>query len=294
MKVLVERTTPEERMGANGLIMSSNAIAAILTPLAIAPLITVFGWRSAFFSTAALGVFVVMAIRVWLPAPVPRAEPETSGERSSVRDVLRIGVLWRFAAMMFGYNVIAWGLTTWVPSYLSEQRGVPLTSAGALLALPALAAAGATVIGGRLSDRLEGNHRKVIVPGMAVAAIALPLMAFSSSLTGFAVFSTLAIFSASLAYMPIFAVPLRGLPPACVGVGSAVIVFGGQLAGMVIPPLMGVISDVFSFEIAFSVLVLGAVIAALMAVVTPQDSDSFRAALGTASPIRPINETEQS
>ncbi|WP_234285509.1 MFS transporter, partial [Streptomyces venezuelae] len=72
LKVLVERTTPDERMAANGLIMSSNAVAGVLTPLLVAPLIAVFGWRSAFFSTAALGVVVLVAVRMRLPAPLPR------------------------------------------------------------------------------------------------------------------------------------------------------------------------------------------------------------------------------
>ncbi|MFE6914067.1 MFS transporter [Streptomyces rubiginosohelvolus] len=281
MKALVERTTPAQRMGANGLIMSSNAIAAIVTPLAVAPLIAVFGWRSAFFSTAALGVLVYAAVRLRLPQPLAGAVADDSA--SSPRGLgrtLRVGVLWRFALMMFGYSVILWGLTTWIPSYLSEERGVPLASAGALLAVPALGAATATVLGGRLSDRLGGHHRKVILPSMAVAAVFLMLMAFSGSLTGFVAFGTIAVFAASLCYMPLFAVPLRGLAPAYVGVGSAVIVFGGQVGGMVAPPVMGVLADAISFEAAFAFLALGAVVAALMALLTPQDADAFRAVAG--------------
>ncbi|MFF0477752.1 MFS transporter [Streptomyces sp. NPDC004284] len=280
MKALVERTAPEERMGANGLIMSSNAIAALLTPLAVAPLIAVFGWRSAFFSTAALGVAVHAAVRLRLPDPLPRATDGSPAAPHGVREILRVGVLWRFALMMFGYSVIAWGLTTWMPSYLSEERGVPLASAGALMAVPALGAAAATILGGRISDRLGGHHRKVIVPGMTAAGIFLLLMAFSDSLTGFAVFGTLAVFSASLGYMPIFSVPLRGLAPEHVGAGSAVIVFGGQVAGMVAPPVMGLLADAISFRAAFAFLVLGAVIAALTALLTPQDAASFRAVTG--------------
>ncbi|MDJ0384833.1 MFS transporter [Streptomyces sp. G-G2] len=289
MKLVVERTTPERRMSANGLIMSSNALAGVLTPLLAAPLIAAYGWRSAFFSTAALGVFVLVALRLWLPAPLPSTAPDAPEERHRIGDVLRKGVLWRFAGIMFGYNVIGWGLTTWAPSYLSEERGLPLSSAGPLLAIPALGAAVAVVVGGRLSDRLDGHHRKVIVPGMAVAAIALPFMAYSDSFVGFAVFGTLAIVAASLAYMPIFAVPMKGLPPAYVGVGSAVIIVGGQLAGMVTPPLMGVLADAFSFQVAFAFLVLGAVIAAVLAVLTPQDVDSFRAALGATGPKSPTD-----
>ncbi|AJF70225.1 MFS transporter [Streptomyces vietnamensis] len=297
MKALVERTVPEERMGANGLIMSSNAIAAVVTPLAVAPLIAVFGWRSAFFSTAALGVAVYVAVRLWLPAPLPRAADGSPAEGfpadgspaaahgvrglRGLREILRVGVLWRFALMMFGYNVIVWGLTTWMPSYLTEERGVPLSSAGALMAIPALGAAAATILGGRIADRLGGHHRKVIVPGMTVAGLFLLLMAFSDSLTGFAVFGTLAVFSGSLGYMPLFAVPLRGLAPGHVGVGSAVIVFGGQVAGMVAPPVMGFLADAISFRAAFAFLVLGAAVAVLMALLTPQDADSFRAVAGS-------------
>ncbi|MFJ1791824.1 MFS transporter [Kitasatospora griseola] len=294
MKVLVERTTSEQRMGANGLIMSSNAVAAIAAPLVVAPLAAVFGWRSAFFSAAALGVFVVLAIRAWLPAPLHRGGPGAAEERHGMRHVLRIGVLWRFAAMLFGLNVVLGGLLTWAPSYLRTELGVPLTTVGVLMILPALASAAATIIGGRLSDRLGGHHRKLIVPSMAVAALALPAMAFSSSPVGFVVFATVVVIAASLAYMPILAAPLSGLPPAYVGVGSAVIVLGGQVASMVVPPVMGVIADAFSFEVAFASLVVGALIAALMAVLTPQDSASFRAAFGASARIRPTTDSEQS
>ncbi|WP_329620554.1 MFS transporter [Streptomyces sp. NBC_01255] len=286
MKVLVERTRPEERMGANGAVMSSNAIAAVITPLAVAPLVAVFGWRSAFWSTAALGLVALVAVRLWLPAPLPRTDGTTPSEeaaaRPPLREVLRKGVLWRFSLMMFGYSTIVWGLNTWVPTYLGEEHGVSLAAAGALVAIPALGAAAATVLGGRLSDRLGGHHRKIIVPGMGVSAVALLLMANTPSLTGFVVFGTLAVFAASLAYMPIFAVPMSGLTPEYVGVGSAVIIVGGQIAGIIAPPVMGALADAFSFQVAFGFLVLGAVIAAVMACLTPQDATAFRAAADRA------------
>ncbi|MGY3848235.1 MFS transporter [Streptomyces hydrogenans] len=284
LKVLVERTRPDERMAANGLIMSSNAVAGVLTPLLVAPLIAVFGWRSAFFSTAALGVVVLVAVRLRLPAPLPRTEPATGVGGPGAGAVLRLGVVWRFSAMMFGYSAIVWGFNTWVPSYLGEEYGVSLTTAGALVAVPALAAAGAIVVGGRISDRLGGHHRKVLVPGMTAAAVLLLLVAFSTSLTGFLVFGTLASVAVALCYMPILAVPLRGLAPDQVGVGSAVVVLGGQIAGMVVPPVIGALADAFSFRVAFASLVLGAAVAAAMALLTPQDAASFRTAAG-ASPL---------
>ncbi|MFE3148776.1 hypothetical protein ACFXJ6_19325 [Streptomyces sp. NPDC059218] len=81
------------------------------------------------------------------------------------------------------------------------------------------------------------------MPSMTVAAVTLLFMVFSPSLTGF-------------------------------------VVFGGQVAGMVAPPVIGALADAFSFRVAFASLVLGAAIAAVMALLTPQDTASFRTATG--------------
>ncbi|MDI3409020.1 MFS transporter [Streptomyces cavernicola] len=285
MKVLVERTSVGERMGAQGLIMSSNALASVAAPLAVPPLAAVVGWRWSFVLAAGVGVLVYVAVRLWLPAPRDQAEgaaPAASGV--PVREVLRIGVLWRFSLMLFGYAALTWGLSTWIPSYLNTERGLSLTSAGVLVAVPSLAAALGTLLGGRLSDRFEGHHRKVILPAMSVAAPALCLMAVLPSLAGAIVCGTIAVFAASLCYMPIFAVPLRSLAPELVGVGSAIVVFGGQVAGMVVPPVLGVIADAVSFEAAFAVLALGPVITAVLAMLTPQDTESFTTAVHRRMP----------
>ncbi|MFI7099673.1 MFS transporter [Streptomyces sp. NPDC050161] len=284
-KALVERTSRAQRMGAQGLIMSSNALAAVIAPLTVPLLAATIGWRSTFYSAAAAGVFVYVAVRMWLPAPQDRTEDgDVPAGPVRTLDILRRGVLWRFAAMLFGYAAVTWGLSTWIPSYLFAERGVSLTSAGALMAVPSLGAAVATFLGGRLADRYEGHHRKVIVPAMAVAAPALCLMALSPSLTGSLICGTVAVFAASLCYMPIFAVPLRSLPPEQVGVGSSLVVFGGQAAGMAAPPLLGTIADAASFGVAFGVLALGPVLTIVMALTTPQDTESFLAATEKGKP----------
>ncbi|MGY0489474.1 MFS transporter [Streptomyces sp. WG-D5] len=277
-KILVERSRPEERMRANGLILSSNSLAAVITPLVMAPVVAAFGWRSAYISIAALGVFVHTAMRRRLPAPFADARslpPDTAG--GDTKTLLRWGVLWRFAAMMFGYSVIIWGLSTWVPTYLKDERGVDLGAAGALMAIPALAAALATVVGGRMVDGTGGRHRRIVVPAMAVAAVTLPVMAYASSVALFIVLGTVAVFSAALCYMPIMAVPIRSLSAQHIGVASGIMVFGGQLAGVAAPAVMGVLADAFSFHAAFAFLALGALIAAAGACLTPQDTDAFLA-----------------
>ncbi|MFD0413457.1 MFS transporter [Streptomyces sp. NPDC127108] len=278
-KVLVERSQPQERMRANGLILSSNSLAAVFTPLAVAPLVAAFGWRSVYISVAALGVFVYMALRLRLPPPlVDRRSLPSATPGADTKTLLKWGVLWRFAAMMFGYSLIIWGLSSWVPTYLKDERGVDLHAAGALMAIPALAAALATVIGGRWADGTGGRHRKIVLPAMTVAAVSLPIMANASSVALFIALGTVAVFAAALCYMPIMAVPIRSLSALHIGVASGILVFGGQLAGIVAPTVMGVLADAFSFQAAFTFLALGPVIAAVMACLTPQDTDTFLAA----------------
>ncbi|MFD4259042.1 MFS transporter [Streptomyces sp. NPDC058534] len=277
MKVTVERTEPGERMRANGLILSSNAIAGVCTPLVVAPLVVAFGWRSAYFSVAALGVFVYTAMARRLPPPLAQEEETAAAPKTPTKVLLKWGVLWRFGAMMFGYSLIIWGLVSWVPTYLNDERDIDLSSAGVLMAIPALAAAVATVIGGRLIDRMGGGHRKVVVPAMSIAVVTLPAMAYASGLAMFVVLATVAVFAVSLCYMPILAVPVRSLSAQQIGVASGVVLFGGQLAGIVAPTVMGVLADAFSFQVAFAFLALGAVIAAVMAWFTPQDTASLLA-----------------
>nr|WP_202539420.1 MFS transporter [Streptomyces sp. SID8379] len=289
MKAITERTTPGQRMSANGVVQSSNAVGAVVAPLLAAPLIVHFGWRSAFFTVAGVGVFVLVAVRLWLPEP--KAAPAGAGPAPTAtggaRTVLRSPAMWGFAAMFFGYDIIVWGLNTWVPSYLSQDRGISLTSAGALSVIPAGAAAVAVIVGGRLADRLEGRQRLIVVPSMSVAAIALILMATAPTTSAFIAWMSVATAASSLSYMPVYAVPLRSLPPELTGAGAGLITFGGQFAGVVAPTAMGLLADAAGFGAAFGFLVLGAVLAAVLAVVTPQDSASFRRSLGLPEPPSP-------
>ncbi|MEU8517452.1 MFS transporter [Kitasatospora sp. NPDC048722] len=283
MKAVSERTTPGQRMSANGLVSSSNALAAVVAPALGAPLIVAFGWRSTFFSIAAVGVLVYAALRLWLPGPT-QAAPHTRPGTGGVRTLLGSGVMWRFAAMFFGYDLIVWGLNTWVPTYLNDERGLSLTGAGAAALVPAVVSALAAVAGGRLADRLGGRHGLVVAPAMAVTSVGVLLMTSVHSPAAFVGWLTLAAAGAGLSFMPIFAVPMRSLPAELAGAGSGMIIFGGQLAGVVAPVVMGALADAVSFRAAFAFLVVGATLAAVLSLTTPQHTEAFLAALHRRRP----------
>lgn len=280
IKALSERTEPAQRMTANGWMQSSSAFAVVLVPLFAAPVVSAWGWRAGFFAAAGLGVLVWVALWRWLPPALPSPASSAAGR---ARSVLRSSVLWRFAAMFFGFDVIVLGLNSWVPKYLQDERGLSVTDAGAVALVPVLIGGVAVVVGGRWSDRLEGRHRRIVVPAMAACAPCLVAMATigdtAPSPALFVVLLAAASLFAGLCYMPIFAVPLRSLPPQLTGSAAAMIVFGGQAAGIVTPAIMGVLTDHFSYRVAFVFLVTGAVLAAALALRTPQTSAAFRAAV---------------
>ncbi|MCX4098232.1 hypothetical protein [Nocardia sp. alder85J] len=114
---------------------------------------------------------------------------------------------------------------------------------------------------------------------MAVTVVLLVLLPHVGSIPVFATIAALLAAVASLAYMPAFAVPLRALPPAVIGAAMAVIIFGGQLAGVVTPLLFGIVTDHFSYATAFVVLAAGPLPAAAVAACVPQSADAFRARL---------------
>ncbi|MQY25835.1 MFS transporter [Nocardia aurantia] len=279
MKALAERSLPEQRTTATGWTNTSNAVGTLLAAVIAAVVQPLWGWRVMFALISLLGLAALVAWRVWMPQPLPQDRIELVADRGVPWPVLRAPALLGFAVLFFGYDTVVWGLGSWVPTYLHDVHGVS-TSRAALLAMPAtiLAAAG-IVLGARLSDRLDGRPRLIVVPAMAVTVVLLVALPHIGSIALFAAVAALLAGVASLAYMPAFAVPLRALPPVVLGAATAVIIFGGQLAGVVTPLLFGAVTDRFSYAAAFAALAAGPLLAAAVAWFVPQSADAFRARL---------------
>ncbi|WP_314175202.1 MFS transporter [Streptomyces winkii] len=294
IKAISERTTPQQRLTANGAMSASNPFGAAIAPMVAAPLIAAFGWRGAFFAVALLGVAMVFVLWKGLPraltgtadgeAAASDRAPAGAAKQVPMRDALRLlrsSVMWRFTLMFCGFNIIGWGLVSWVPTFLRESKDVSLAGAGVLAGIPWLGAAVSMVLGGYVFDRyLRGNHRRVVIPVMLVTAVMLGFMVRAETATEFILWETGGTLVMYLAYMQIFGLPLRMLPAEYAGVGGGMVNFGGQLAGAVSPFVMGFLAERFSFEVAFSFLVFGALLAVIGALITPQTTQAFQDGLG--------------
>ncbi|WP_157354467.1 MFS transporter [Nocardia terrae] len=293
IKALAERSLPEQRTTAAGWTNSSNAAGLLLAAVIAGVALPTVGWRVMFAVISVLGVAVIFAWRRWMPEPlvqdeIPLADVGTKAER---RAVLFSPALLGFAVIFFGYDVLVWGVTAWTPTFLQEQLGISMGSIAFAAVPTTLAAAAGVVLGARLSDRIGGRPRVIVVPAMAFTAAMLFALPRAGSFPLFVVEGTLMSLVAGLAYMPAFAVPLRALPSAYIGAATGVIIFGGQLAGVASPLTFGVITDHFSYTTAFEVMAVGPLLALLAASVVPQTADAFRATLARTSATIPTKES---
>lgn len=279
---LTARSLPAHRMTANGWMQSSNAVGAMLAAIIGSALLSFWDWRAMFLAVAGLGLLVLVAVRRWMPPELPREQTGPVGvERGGAARMLRSPAIWGFAVMFFGYDVVSWGITTWTSSYLVEVHGLPIGQAGVVVIGPALAGAVSVVLGGRLADRLDGNPRRILVPVMAVSAVLLFLLPRMPSATTFAVCATLLGGVAGLGYMPCFGVPLRSLPSELSGAAAGVVLFGGQLAGVLSPVVFGHIVEWFGYTAAFTALLVGPVLTVVAALLVPQTGERFLAGIAS-------------
>lgn len=284
LKLLAERTVPEERTTANGWMQSSNAVGALAAGLVAAIALPLLGWRGMFLVIAALGVVVLLIMRRRMPAAL---SPELTGTNPvpggatalRTRDVLGSRTMWTFATIFFGYDVLVWGLNSWLPSYLNEVRGISLSSASLLGIFPTLAAAVVIVASGRWCDRLHGRPRPLVLPGLVVGGVGVAAIPHIGSTFGIIAFTSVISGLVSVVYMPTFALALRNLPTEVAGIGSGIILLGGMIGGVVAPTAFGMIVDAQSWELAFAALAIGPVIGIGALYLAPSDAVGFRAAL---------------
>ncbi|MGX1809512.1 MFS transporter [Nocardia sp. NPDC055321] len=287
LKALSERTLPEQRTTASGWTNSSNAVGILLAAVIAGIMLPTLGWRAMFALISVLGLGVIVAWRRWMPEPLPQQELPVTDRPPAAdrRAVLFSPALLGFAAIFFGYDVLVWGVTAWTPTFLHEGRGISMTLVAVAAVPSTLAAAAGVVIGARMSDRLGGRPRVIVVPSMVFTAVMLLVLPRLEWFPAFVVAGTVMSLVAGLAFMPAFSVPLRALPSAYMGAASGVIIFGGQLAGVVSPLAFGIVTDHLSYTSAFAVMIVGPVLAIIAATLVPQTADEFRAAVAARTTV---------
>jgi nitrate/nitrite transporter NarK len=190
-----------ERGYAHGVIFMGSRLGGAFTPLIIGPIVAAAGWRPAFWIFGGVGAIWCVFWWRWFrddPARHPqvsqdelkiiRADGDPKEIRLAPRTLLHWNLLW-ICLMYFCYGYCLYFYLTWLPTYLTEARGFSPASMNVAHTAVLLAAAGASALGGRLTDYLTQRYGLRI--GRAIGAVAMPLSGLALAGAALAESSTL-------------------------------------------------------------------------------------------------------
>ena len=191
-----------ERGTAHGIIFMGSRLGGAVTPPLVGALIFYAGWRQAFWICGGLGVLWCVWWWRWFrddPSKHPEVSPEElrliqegGPERTSrltVDMVLNPNLLW-IGLMYFCFGYCLYFYITWLPTYLSKARGMSTVQMNTVHTAVLLAAAIASILGGRLTDYLTRQYGLRV--GRAIGAVAMPLSGLALLATALTESTTLA------------------------------------------------------------------------------------------------------
>ena len=250
MKTVSALFDADERSNAIGLSNASTNIGAIVTPLLLAPVAALTGWRAAFLLVGGAGlVWVlawVLAVRNWAPpqavAAVADAPPKTA-----YRAVLASRTTWAIIGAKALSDQVWWLLLFWAPDLFHRVFHLTTAQLGVPLAIVYACAAAGSLFGGAASARLVSRGmtpvraRLTLITGAAVVALAI-----LGSLGASGPLVAAGLIGVTLAAHQTFSVNLFSLigdvtPEDRVGSVTSLGALFGNLAGMGIVALAGFI-----------------------------------------------------
>lgn len=191
------------------------------------------------------------------------AEKKTAFRWSDLKAVLSYRKLWGIYLGQFAVNATTWFFLTWFPKYLVDYRGLDFIKSGYWASVPYLAAFTGILCSGFLSDYLV---KKGISPARARKWPIIIGLLISAFIVGANYVNTpgLIIFFMSLSFFGIGFASITWIfvstlaPKHLINLTGGVFNFIGQLAGIIVPIVIGVLASGGSFAPALVfVAVLG-------------------------------------
>ena len=161
-----------ERGLANGLIFAGVGAGSAFTPPIIAALMVHFGWRTAFWVCAGLGLLVAAgwyglardhpdhhpwlndAERKWIQVGIPKRD-QVGGPRLSLGTMFSCREVWAITFSYFCFGYVAIIFFTWFYIYLTKVRGLNLKTGSYYGMLPFVAMALGSALGGWIADAVS-------------------------------------------------------------------------------------------------------------------------------------------
>ncbi|OAE07194.1 MFS transporter [Pantoea sp. OXWO6B1] len=276
---------PKEKATATGIYIASTMFAPILVPPLVVWISLTFGWRWVFFLFAIPGLLLAVIwyflvksrpeeSKFVSPSELKyiRASETESGDEVTIENIVqhsrfatldkiirvreikpldsaarifRSRNVWGNTIAYFMMVSIMYGILTWIPSYLVNEKGFSFVKMGFVAAMPFIGGFIGSIFGGWISDNIFGRRRKPTMIFTALATILMMVVMIhvpqSTAMVAGALFMVgllLNIGWPSFTAYPMGVVDRKNYPIAISLVNS-----GGNLGGFVSPMAAGYLLD---------------------------------------------------
>jgi len=278
---------PAHRFGyIQGVTHSASRLGAAIGPPVVAWIIAWSDWRTSFIIC---GVAAIVWAGVWWLyfKEDPREHPgvdarHLEGLSISLPDRKSRIPLWILTKRMFPVTIVMftygwsyWVFVSWLPLYFANQHHTNLRNSALLTSVPFLAGLIGNTVGGMGSDLIlkrTGRHRLarcsvVAVSLVGTATFLLPCL-FIDDLTAIVALLAASMFFLELTIAPMYAVPMD-ISREYAGLGSAYIIMGVAIAGIISPVVFGWLIDLTGnwnvpFAIGIAILLVGAAVVGVL------------------------------
>lgn len=236
---------PAKRSLGYGLLNSIGSVGAIITPLLIPLMAAVWGWRSTFLVGGLLGLVWTV---LWLITV--RGLSFDTGGRSELLvggTIFRERRTWAVAGAKFLSDATWWLMLFWMPDFFNRSFGLEGVALGVPLAIAYSCAALGALVAGSVATRLITRGysiEKVRKGGLLVAALCAVPLPFADYVHQY--WLAVALIGLVMAGHQAFSSNLFALiadvsPPEKVGRVTSFGAFAGNMGGMVIAKVAGLV-----------------------------------------------------
>jgi MFS family permease len=234
------------------------------------------GWRTVFVLGAASGLVLTALFARRVPRRLPDDGADQSGSLDDgIRTYFGLFADRRFAlfvAVTVLYAFVYNGVVAFLPLFLTDQVGLSESFAGLLYSALFVVSLVQTVTGD-LSDRM--GRLPVMAALLALSGVGLAVVVFAGRSPLLVAGAVVAFGIGSHGHRPVRAAHLVTVIPDDVAGGTLGIVRTAIMgAGAISPAVIGYLSDVTDFTLAFGLLVLVTVVAVLLVGLLAFDSDA--------------------
>jgi FSR family fosmidomycin resistance protein-like MFS transporter len=251
------RAFPEAKGQAMGIHGWGGSIGNFLAPLAVAYVVSAFGWRQGVMLLTLPGLLVIVLLWYILDEP---QDAKTAGFSKGIsKDLILLSCTFALLSMVLR------GFLTFLPTFL-VARGSSLSQAGFITSLMLFVGLVAQPLGGHVYDKVGGRaifFVSSLATGIAMLAFTLSAGTMLIAWTMIVGFFIFALFPVALAMGSEVAKDDH------VGVSVGVIFGFSSTLSAFTPVFTGYMADLFGFNLSFQFLVIFAALAALLSLALP-------------------------